>query len=467
MKFYIVNNEARAQHIEDDMDRSIPGSFRKTTASYTEIDNSGAKTNPVCEIDTAASNFTTFKASFIAEFGKYPEEKSSQYFNTDYINLVRYMLNPEGNHFTIPVKSENAQKLFEIFGKTLSTASKFENTDLYILDLNFTDGEMSNSEKLQLKQYVAYIDSQFGSSLNLTAMGPDLASLYQFALENQPAQPIVETPSVSPAPTPSPSPTAHTGESAPISLDRGIDLITEGVTRNPASAPTSTPVTWTSVFTGDDSDINTIPSALFDPWAVATGFNNALKGNKPADRDIFQDNILHSGNGSEVELWVLEVIKNELDEGISYIATPGSDYALYFDGAGEKDTDIFENSEAGTASFYIDYAIKFFKTSVAVAEFSFNSTSAGNLTVKAYVNSNPNSGGAIFLEITNSAGVITRYIRHSNDAQFHKLNGSSADALPQDLLTDLTQIQSVITNAITTNPPKQIRPDIYLETFGN
>lgn len=433
MKFYLVNNESRAQHIENDMDKSSPGSFRKTTASYTETDTSGSTINPVCEVDTSASNFTTFKASFIAEFGKYPETKSSQYYNADYINLVRFMLNPAGNHFTVPVKPENAEKLFEIFGQTLATASKFEGSDLYVLDLDFTDGELTPTEKSQLRKYVEYVQTKFGTSLNLTDMGPDLASLYQFALENQSAE--------APAPR-APAPRSP----APIVVPE----ITQ---------PASSSVTWKSVFTGSDTDVNVIPAALFDPWAVATGFDNALKGDQFSSYDIYRDYIIQNG---VVDQDVLLTIQAELTEGPSYTSTRWTDYATHFSGSGTTG-ETFKKTAAGKASRAIDSALDYFSTNVTVAEFTFNSPEHGALNITAYVDANPYSGTMIF-EISNAAGVKSRYIRHHNDTEFAVLGNTDALGLDQ---TEIAQIQDVITASISANEATAIRSDIYLETFGD
>lgn len=430
MKFYLVNNESRALHVENDMDKLSPGSFRKTTATYTETDTTGSTTNPVCEVDTAASNFTTFKASFIAEFGKYPETKSSQHYNADYINLVRFMLNPTANHFTIPVKPENAEKLFEIFGLTLATASKFEASDLYILDLDFTDGQLTSTEKSQLKKFKDFIESKYSVNPDPSTIGPDLMTLFEFSKlpENQPA---VE------APRPSAS---RPVEPAP-------------------SQPAAAAVTWKSVFTGEDSEINTIPAALFDPWAVATGFDNALRGDQYTSYDIYRDYIITNGT---VDVNVLLTIQRQLNEGTSYVSTRWTDYATHFSGSGTRG-DAFRGTVAGKASRAIDNAQDYFSTNVAVAEFSFDSANAGRLNVKAYVDSNPYSG-TIILEITNATGITTSYIRHHNDAEFSAL---SADALALDPATDLFEIQSVITDSIIANEVPNIRSDIYLETFGN
>lgn len=428
MKLYLVNDDQRAQFIEESIDggQAKTGSFRQTNGEYTESDLSGSKTGLVCVIDTDTDNFESFKSNFLKEFGDYPSTKQNAFRSADYINTVRYLLNPAQNHFTLPVSGEHqlADVLFSIFGKEKS--DKYENTDLFKLDLNFTDGNLSDDEKQQLAKFKFFIEHKF-STVDASTIGPDLMTLYSFAsLPENAVEVIADAPEAPAISTP--------------------DAIQDTGSNNNS---TLSAIKWQSIFSGEEGSVSTIPSAFFDNYAVATHFDLKLKGDH-ASFDIYRDVIIDQGS---INLTNMQAIQNQLQQGSGIVASlTGLNYSSNF-----KDA-----SAINMAAHAIEDAIAYFSAGTAVADFTFKSVENGEFKVKAFVDSEEH-WGLIYLEVTGSDGSVTRYGRDTNDVEFNYV-GENFAGLSAD---ELSMIHAHIASSIKSGAVPQIRADLFETSYKN
>jgi hypothetical protein len=179
--------------------------FKDTEIDFPEVDQALGTVvyKSLATVDFSdAAKLKAFQEKFLAtesgKFAAYPTQRFGEFFSADIINVVRRMQDPTGNQFTIPVPSNLKDKFAEIFQGSITgkVASYRGIGGLFHFELNFNDGNPSYEQVLQLRSFMTLMEKEYSTmtGTELTAgpinaddmaqeFGPDLATLYDFALE--------------------------------------------------------------------------------------------------------------------------------------------------------------------------------------------------------------------------------------------------------------------------------------------
>lgn len=210
-KNYLAISKASAEKFEgfdNNNTNNKIGAFNDTGVPYAEFVVSKGRNvakpihtfNPTAEVPTDVGAIKDFQDRFLTannnEFTDYPTKEIGNYYSADIINVVRRMLNPTENLFTIPVPADMKDKFTQIFSnRIVGTPKKYATVNQFRFELDF-DENPSYEQVLQLRTFMTLMESEYSTQTGtevttglITAddiareFGPDMATLYDFSLE--------------------------------------------------------------------------------------------------------------------------------------------------------------------------------------------------------------------------------------------------------------------------------------------
>lgn len=249
---YIATTAERAAEYE-----ALEGPVGTCISAVGETSYSG-KPNQIIKIDATAANYADVAKRFLDKAKGYGIDRlNHNEREADTINAMTMMQNPGSNSFIIPVKSEDSNWFGDCFKNTLAGMSLYvyDNNNYLKYFLDFTDGELTQSEITDLTSFKGYIDTKGHSDTAAIGKdhGPDMLTLYTFATEA-----IAAYEAAHPSESEEPVVAAEPNAAAP-SLQPGINNLTKY-----------------DIMTGKIGDINALPNAYFTAVAEATGLKEAM-----------------------------------------------------------------------------------------------------------------------------------------------------------------------------------------------
>lgn len=188
----------------DTDDTDHVSTFENTGVPYSEHDSKNGVNipKPIHTFDPSdAATAKTFQDAFLAaddgKYKDYPTKEIGNYYSADIINVVRRMVDPTGNRFTIPVPAELKGAFTQIFqGSIVGRPVQYAGVQQFRFELDF-DAEPSYDQVIQLRTFMTLIEDKYSARKGMKVttgqvsadeiaaeLGPDMATLYDFALEN-------------------------------------------------------------------------------------------------------------------------------------------------------------------------------------------------------------------------------------------------------------------------------------------